>query len=264
MCEKRRREEMEQLSRETLFDVQIDAVTMEEMITAINDKIMEKEPTHILGINADKINELQKNETLQQVVQKAEIIHADGVSILLAAHLLNKQVPERIAGIDLMQRLLELAEERQYTVYFLGAKEEIVNQMKKKLLEYWPKLPVVGVRNGYFSESEWKNVALEIKESHPQLVFVGISSPKKEYVIDYLMDQGINAVFMGVGGSFDVLAEEIKRAPLWIQHCHLEWCFRLIQEPRRLFKRYMIGNLKFLKLTAKEKIKSTRKNRFVK
>lgn len=264
MCEKRRREEMEQLSRETLFDVQIDAVTMEEMITAINDKIMEKEPTHILGINADKINELQKNETLQQVVQKAEIIHADGVSILLAAHLLNKQVPERIAGIDLMQRLLELAEERQYTVYFLGAKEEIVNQMKKKLLEYWPKLLVVGVRNGYFSESEWKNVALEIKESHPQLVFVGISSPKKEYVIDYLLGEGINAVFMGVGGSFDVLAEEIKRAPLWVQHCYLEWLFRMIQEPRRLFKRYMIGNLKFLKLTVKEKIKSTRKNRFVK
>ncbi|ENZ5599065.1 WecB/TagA/CpsF family glycosyltransferase [Enterococcus hirae] len=255
---------MGHLTRETLFDVQIDAVTMEELIAIIDEKINTNKPTHILGVNADKINELQENDALQQVVQKAEIIHADGVSILLAAHLLNKQIPERIAGIDLMQRLLDLAQTCQYNVYFLGAKEETVNKMKQKLLEIWPKLPIVGTRNGYFSESEWEKVAVEIKERNPQLVFVGISSPKKEYVIDYLMDQGINAVFMGVGGSFDVLAEEIKRAPLWIQHCHLEWCFRLIQEPKRLFKRYMFGNLKFLKLTAKEKIKSTRKNRFVK
>lgn len=114
----------------------------------------------------------------------------------------------------------------------------------------------MGIRNGYFSESEWENVVLEIKESQPQLIFVGISSPKKEYVIDYLMNQGINAVFMGVGGSFDVLAEEIKRAPLWVQHCHLEWFFRMIQEPRRLFKRYIFGNFKFLKLIATEKIKA--------
>ncbi|EOA3419576.1 WecB/TagA/CpsF family glycosyltransferase [Enterococcus hirae] len=254
---------MGHLTRETLFDVQIDAVTMEELIVLIDEKIKTNKPTHILGINADKINELQQNDSLQQVVQKAEIVHADGVSILLAAHLLNKQVPERIAGIDLMQWLLDLAQERQYTVYFLGAKEETVNKMKTKLLEYWLKLPVVGIRNGYFSESEWENVALEIKESHPQLIFVGISSPKKEYVIDYLMNQGIDAVFMGVGGSFDVLAEEIKRAPLWVQYCHLEWFFRMIQEPRRLFKRYMFGNLKFLKLIATEKIKA-KKNGIVK
>ncbi|QKX65284.1 WecB/TagA/CpsF family glycosyltransferase [Enterococcus hirae] len=250
---------MNHFTRETLFDVQIDAVTMEKMITAINDKIMAKEPTHILGINADKINELQKNEPLQQVVQKAEIIHADGVSILLAATILNKKIPERIAGIDLMQQLLYLAQEHQYSVYFLGAKEGTINKLKKKLFEIWPNLPIAGIRNGYFSDKEWAEVAQEIKNSEPQLVFVGITSPKKEYLIDYFMNKGINSVFMGVGGSFDVLAGEIKRAPIWVQNRHLEWCFRMLQEPKRLLKRYMVGNIKFLQLTAKEKIKSINK-----
>lgn len=246
-------------TKETLFDVQIDAVTMEEMIEIINEKIQSQEPTHILGINADKINTLQKDESLQQVVQKAEIIHADGVSILFAASILKKHIPERIAGIDLMQQLLDLAQVQQYCVYFLGAKEETIRKMAKNLLNKWPDLSIAGMRNGYFSEEEWEVIAEEIKTSHPQLVFVGITSPKKEYLIDYFMSQGINAVFMGVGGSFDVLADEVKRAPLWVQNCHLEWCFRMIQEPRRLFKRYMVGNIQFLKLTAKEKIKSSNK-----
>lgn len=250
---------MERFTRETLFDIQIDAVTMEELVSVIDEKIRTREPTHILGINADKINASQENDSLNQVIQKAEIIHADGVSILLAARLLNKHIPERVAGIDLMQQLLDLAEVSHYTVYFLGAKQAVIDKMQEQLLKNWPGLSIAGARNGYFSDEEWPEIATELKDSNPQLVFVGITSPKKEYLIDYLMTHGINTVFMGVGGSFDVLSGEIKRAPLWVQNCQLEWCFRLLQEPKRLFKRYLFGNLKFLKLTVLEKVKSANK-----
>lgn len=246
-------------NRVRVLGVPIDSLTSTELISVIDKKIRNRETTHVLGINADKINEMQKNNSLNCLIQKAEIIHADGISILFAAKILNKHIPERIAGIDLMQQLLDLAQEYQYSVYFLGAKEETVHKFERKIRQRWPNLPIAGTRNGYFSNREREEVAKEIKKSQPQLVFIGITSPKKEYLIDYFMSQGIQAVFMGVGGSFDVLAEEVKRAPLWIQNCHLEWCFRMLQEPRRLFKRYMIGNIKFLKLVATEKIKSTNK-----
>lgn len=244
--------------KENLFDISIDAITMENMVSLIDEKVKNRESAHVLGINADKINMLQKNDSLNQVIKKADIIHADGVSILLAARLLNKYIPERIAGIDLMQRLLDLAEISQYPVYFLGAKQVSLNKMKENLLKKWPRLVISGTKNGYFSDKEWANIAINLQERHPQLVFVGITSPKKEYLIDYLLSNGVNAVFIGVGGSFDVLSGEIKRAPLWVQNCHLEWCFRMLQEPKRLFKRYLIGNIKFLKLIFQKKIDSKR------
>lgn len=248
---------MRSLMKETLFDVQVDAVTMDELIVVIDNKIKTDKPTHILGINADKINELRQDHSLQQIVQKAEIIHADGISMLLAANILNKNIPERIAGIDLMQHLLDLAESNQYTVYFLGAKQEVLDKMEEKILKKYPKLLIAGTRNGYFSDEEWPRIVEELRICKPQIVFVGITSPKKEYLIDYLLENRINTVFMGVGGSFDVLSGEIRRAPTWIQNCHLEWCFRMIQEPKRLFKRYFFGNIKFLKLTVKEKFTAT-------
>ena len=114
---------------------------------------------------------------------------------------------------------------------------------------------VVGIRNGYFKEADWEMVSEQIKKTNPDLVFVGITSPIKEYLIEYLQNKGHKEVFMGVGGSFDVISGNIPRAPLWMQKMNLEWLFRMLQEPKRLFKRYFIGNTKFINAVIYEKFR---------
>jgi len=245
--------------KEHLFGINIDNLAMMDLVQLIDQKVNNQEPVHVLGVNADKIVAMNNNRKLHNIIACADIIHPDGVSMILASRILKKRIHKRVAGIDLMEELLSLANSKNYTVYFLGAKDCILNKMIKKLMGKYPKLKIAGFRNGYFSQEEWSNVANDLKTLKPNLVFVGITSPKKEYLIDYLMAHGVNTVFMGVGGSFDVLSGEIKRAPLWIQNCHLEWFFRLLQEPKRLFKRYFFGNLKFLKLIIQEKIISYEK-----
>ena len=116
-----------------------------------------------------------------------------------------------------------------------------------------PKLNIKGIHNGYFKEENWSEIALELKEVNPDFVFVGITSPIKEYLIEFLQNEGLNCVFMGVGGSFDVISGNIPRAPKWMQKMNLEWLFRVMQEPKRLFKRYFLGNSKFITSVFKEK-----------
>ncbi|MGM0122849.1 N-acetylglucosaminyldiphosphoundecaprenol N-acetyl-beta-D-mannosaminyltransferase [Enterococcus sp. AZ194] len=228
-----------------LFGLEFDALTMHETVELVNQKIIAKTGAHLLGVNADKINELGLGEPFRSIIEQAEIINADGASIVLASKLLNRPLPERIAGIDLMQELIGLAEQKNYRVFFLGAREENLNKMVQRLTIKYPQLCIAGSRNGYFSEDKWVEIAENLKYLQPEIVFIGITSPKKEYLIQFLLNQGIQSVFMGVGGSFDVLSGTVKRAPLWMQKCNLEWLFRVKQEPKRLFKRYFFGNVLF-------------------
>lgn len=234
--------------KKNILGINIDSMKISDFVDLIEMKINSKKKVHVLGINAEKIVDTQKNKRFNEIIHNSEIIHADGFSILLASIFLGSKIPERVAGIDLMEQLLRLAETKRYTVYFLGAKSSVLNEMTNKLKKKYPDLQVAGSRNGYFTENEWINIYNDLKYLKPQIVFVGITSPIKEYLIDYLLKKNIESVFMGVGGSFDVLSGKVKRAPIWMQKCGLEWIFRLIQEPKRLFRRYLVGNLKFIKL----------------
>lgn len=239
-----------------ILGITIDPLTMKETVDAVEQYVLKKHPLHLMGVNADKINQCHEDEKIKKIVNESGIINADGASVVLASKFLGAPVPERVAGIDLMQNLLELSNKKGYSVYFFGAKEEILQDMLKNFEERYPALNVVGYRNGYFSPEDEKHIQEDIKEKKPDFVFVGITSPKKEYIIQSFMDNGINAVFMGVGGSFDVLSGHIKRAPLWMQNAHLEWLFRVANEPKRLFKRYFVGNVTFIKRVLDEKRKS--------
>ena len=173
--------------------------------------------------------------------------------MVLASKFLGSPIPERVAGIDLMQELLHLSNEKGYSVYLFGAKEEVLTDMLAVFKKDYPNLQVVGHRNGYFSAEEEEIIQEDIRKKNPDFVFVGITSPKKEYLIQKFMDNGVNSVFMGVGGSFDVLSGHIKRAPMWMQKANLEWLFRVANEPKRLFKRYFVGNVSFIYKVVKEK-----------
>lgn len=241
--------------RITMLDTIIDVLNMDETVKLVNQYIQTKTPLHLMGVNADKINELNSNPLMKDIVNKCGVINADGASVVLASMFLKKKLPERVAGIDLMIKLVELCEKENYSVYLLGAKQSVVEQTSKVLKSKYKKINICGIHNGYFKEDEWKDISKEIKKLKPDIVFVGITSPTKEYLIEYLQNDGNKSVFMGVGGSFDVISGNIPRAPKWMQEHSLEWLFRVIQEPRRLFKRYFVGNFKFMKLVIKEKLK---------
>ena len=239
-----------------ILGITIDPLTMKETVDAVEQYVLKKHPLHLMGVNADKINQCHEDEKIKKIVNESGIINADGASVVLASKFLGAPVPERVAGIDLMQNLLELSNKKGYSVYFFGAKEEILQDMLKAFKQRYPDLDVVGYRNGYFSPEDEEKIQEDIKDKKPDFVFVGITSPKKEYIIQSFMDNGINAVFMSVGGSFDVLSGYIKRAPLWMQKLNLEWLFRVANEPKRLFKRYFVGNVTFIKRVLDEKRKS--------
>jgi N-acetylglucosaminyldiphosphoundecaprenol N-acetyl-beta-D-mannosaminyltransferase len=155
-----------------------------------------------------------------------------------------------VAGIDLMVELLGLAERKGYRVYILGARQDVLDQAVARIRERYPRLQFAGWRNGYFSSAEEAQVCAEIRASRPHIVFVAMSTPRKEY---FLAERGpdLGAEFvMGVGGAVDVIAGLTRRAPVTWQRLGLEWLFRLLQEPRRMFTRYAVTNTRFAFMVA--------------
>ena len=237
-----------------ILDTIIDVLDMNQTIDLVDKYVQKKIPLHLVGVNADKINELNTNNRLKQIVNSCGIINADGASVILASKFLGKPLPERVAGIDLMEHLIKLSEQKGYSIYLLGAKQEVVEKTAQVLKKKYQNIKIVGIHNGYFNESDWPQISEEIKVKNPNFIFVGITSPLKEYLVEYLQNDGNDGVFMGVGGSFDVISGEIPRAPKWIQKINMEWMVRVIHEPKRLFKRYFIGNWKFIKSVLWERI----------
>lgn len=238
----------------------IDVLNINETIELVEKYVETKTPLHLMGVNADKINEVNQNEKMKKIVNSCGIINADGASVVLASKYLKKPLPERVAGIDLMMDLIKLSANKKYSIYLLGAKQEVVEKTEDVLKTKFPNLIISGIHNGYFKKEEWKDISKELKDKKPDFVFVGITSPIKEYLIEYLQNDGNNCVFMGVGGSFDVISGNIPRALKWMQKMNLEWLFRTMQEPKRLFKRYFVGNRVFIKAIIKEKKQQKKEN----
>jgi N-acetylglucosaminyldiphosphoundecaprenol N-acetyl-beta-D-mannosaminyltransferase len=167
------------------------------------------------------------------------------------------QVPERVAGVDLFHQLLMLSNRNAYPVFLLGATDEVVSKTAEVVLAQNAGLKLAGFHHGYFWDDEQAVVDL-IRASGARLLFVAITSPKKENFINKWRDQlGVDFV-MGVGGTFDVVAGKVSRAPLWMQNAGLEWLYRVLQEPGRMWKRYLLTNSAFAWLLLKEKVKRGR------
>ena len=230
-----------------LFGIPIDSMTMNETLAKIDQTIKSKRERLRIGVvNAAKIVNMRRNPTLRNDVLSSDIILADGRAVVVASRLLKKPLPERVAGIDLMMRLFEKGDQAGYRVFLLGAKETISNKVAKKIEEQYPGLIVAGRQNGYFSEEEEKEIADKIRISRPDILFVAISSPKKEKFMARWADKMNVPVIHGVGGSFDVYVGAVQRAPKKWQQLGLEWLYRLKQEPKRLLRRYLVTNTLFI------------------
>ena len=229
---------------------------MQETLQIVDKSIQQKEQLHHTVVNAGKIVAMQKDEALRESVNEADLINADGQAVIWASKILNKPLKERVAGIDLFENLVKLAHQKKYSVYLLGAKQDVVETVANNFKQnYNPKI-IAGYRNGYFSAAEEKQIVEKIVASKANMLFVAMSSPKKEIFL-HKHREALKAVnfIMGVGGSFDVLSGKTKRAPLWMQNSGLEWFYRFAQEPKRMWKRYLVGNTKFILLVLKEKLK---------
>lgn len=234
--------------RYVFMNTYVNALTMGETLEEVESIIKKRLPTQHVVINAFKINLMESDPALKAVVNDCPLVNADGASIVWAAKVLGVPVPERVAGIDLFLHLVELAASKGYKVYLFGATEEVVSEVKTRLEDRFPGVEIVGARNGYFDETDEEKIVEDIASSGADMVFVAFSSPKKEFWVNKYLDQ-LNVPFvMGVGGSFDVVAGKTSRAPQWMQDHGLEWLYRFIQEPRRLWRRYIVGNIRFVRL----------------
>jgi N-acetylglucosaminyldiphosphoundecaprenol N-acetyl-beta-D-mannosaminyltransferase len=230
----------------------IDRLNMEQTLERIDHLIASRGFAQHVAINAAKVVAMRSDADLRQIIHRCEVISADGQSVVWASRLLGDPLPSRVAGVDLMQRLLGMAEERGYGVYILGAKPDVLKRACQRIGERHPHLRLVGARDGYFSAAEDAEVGREIKAAKPDILFVAISSPRKEYWVGrYGRDIDVPFV-MGVGGSVDVIAGLTRRAPRIVQRLGIEWLYRLLQEPRRLWRRYLVTNSRFLSLLARE------------
>lgn len=238
--------------RVDLFGVQVDALTMDETVARVVDLVDQGDPVQHCVINASKVVLMADDPELARIVGSCALVNADGQAVVWAARLLGQPLPERVAGVDLFLRLLALAEERGYSVYFLGATRNVVEEVVHRVRGRYPHLDIAGAHDGFFDETEDAALRAEIAGLRPRLLFVGMPSPRKEYWLAANLERLGVTFAMGVGGSFDVLAGLTRRAPLWMQRIGLEWLYRLAQEPRRMWRRYLVGNARFLAIVARE------------
>jgi N-acetylglucosaminyldiphosphoundecaprenol N-acetyl-beta-D-mannosaminyltransferase len=232
--------------------VPIHPVDMPAALASVDEFIRERAPHYNIAINAAKVVEFQDDETLRSAIGDAHLLTADGQAVVWAARLLGQPVPARVAGTDLMQALLQHAAQRGYSVYLLGAKDEIVRACVEKALKDYPGLRIAGSRNGYFRREDEADVVAAIRATKPDILFLGFGTPAKEYFM-HRHYRALDVPFvMGVGGSFDVYAGLVARAPQWMHRAGLDWALRLAQEPRRMWKRYLVGNTRFAWIIARE------------
>ena len=234
-------------NRVNFLEIPLDNLSMSETIEIIENAIANNIQIHHSVINAGKVVKMHNNKKLKESVINSDLINADGMGIVWAAKFLGYNIKERVAGIDLMNNLVELAYEKKYTCFFLGAKEHVVRKLVNYYSHKYSKNIIAGFRNGYFNIDDEKLIIDQIIKSKANILFVAITSPKKEIFLNKYKNElkSINLI-MGVGGSFDVISGEVKRAPLFMQKIGLEWFYRFVQEPGRMWRRYLIGNIKFI------------------
>lgn len=242
--------------RRQIFGVPLDVLTMEQTVERCRRLVGERRPVQHVVLNAGKVLLARDQPGLAAVIARCEIVNADGWSVVWAGRLLGLPVPERVAGIDLMGRLLDESEREGWPVYFLGARTDVLGRFIAVVRRRHPRLTIAGAHDGYFQDDG--AAADAVRDSGARLLFVGISSPRKEHFLAEQLERMGPIFAMGVGGSFDVWAGETRRAPGFMQRSGLEWLYRFAQEPRRLWRRYLLGNLRFVWLVLQTRWRTRR------
>lgn len=236
----------------TLFGITVNNLTMKQTVDRIEAMIGDGGIHQHVVMNVDKIVKMESNPSLRAAVLDCDLINADGQPIIWVSRLLQSPLKERVTGIDLFDVLIARCAERGLRPYLVGARREVVAKTVDVLKRKYPKLQFAGWRDGYWSAEEEAGVVQEIRKARPDVLCIAVGSPKQELFLCKWKKEMQVPFVMGVGGSFDVTAGVLKRAPRWMQDSGLEWLFRLAQEPRRLWRRYLIEDMAFFRLVWRE------------
>lgn len=220
-----------------ILGVPVHPLTMNESVAVLEEKLQKKEQAFVVTANAEIIMMCQQDKEYNNIVsEQADLVLPDGAGAVWAGRYLGNEVPERVAGFDLYNQLLKLSADKGYKAYFFGGAPGVAEAAKDKAEELYPGVQIVGCRNGYFNETEEEAIIKEINDAAPDMLFVALGAPKQEKWLVKYRNQLKPRVLMGIGGSFDVLAGKMERAPKWMQEASLEWAFRLYKQPSRFMR----------------------------
>jgi N-acetylglucosaminyldiphosphoundecaprenol N-acetyl-beta-D-mannosaminyltransferase len=207
--------------------------------------VRERVPRQVVAINANKVALFKQHRALQAVVRSSALNYIDGASLTLAGYLFGERFPKKVPGVWLAEQLIALASRKGLRPYFLGAQDWVLERAIASYRNRFPGLAVAGYRHGYFRPEDETGIVTTIRDARPEMLFVGFGSPQKELWIDRHLEALDVPLCVGVGGSFDVAAGLYTRSPRWMADLGLEWVHRVRQEPRRMWKRYLVTNLQF-------------------
>ena len=236
-----------------MFGVPLARIGMEQALARVDEFIQERSPHMIVTSDSTGIVRARDDPEFQKVLRAADMVTADGRGVVWMARVLGLPMQERVSGVDMMEKLCARAAERGYSLYLLGARPGVGEEAARVLRSRYPGLRVVGIHHGYFASEEEPSVVRAIAEAKPDILFVAFGAPRQEiWIRRHQADLGV-PVAIGVGGSFDVLAGRIKRAPTWMQRAGLEWLYRALREPKRLPRLWALPRLVWM--TLKEALK---------
>jgi len=236
----------------SLFGYPVLAATMGQIVELADRAIVQRVRFMTGQISAAMVVRMQRDGELRRSVEGSDVFIADGAGVVLASRLFGRALPERIAGIDLMHKLMELADRKHYRVYLFGAEQKVLDRVVERFSQDYPGAVIAGHRNGYYKPEEEPGIAEAIRDAKADILFVAITTPKKENFLARYAELMQVPVLHGVGGSFDVVAGKVNRAPAWVQKISMEWVYRIIQEPKRMFRRGAVSNTLFVGLVAWE------------
>ncbi|HZJ85216.1 MAG TPA: WecB/TagA/CpsF family glycosyltransferase [Syntrophomonadaceae bacterium] len=231
---------MDNRIRANVLDCYIDTLDTDGAMAKVAEFIAARKPRHVITLNAEIVYLARKNKELKDIINQADLVTPDGIGIVWAARKLGWGIKERVTGIDMVNNICSLASQKGWGIYLLGAHPTVVEKAAGNLRQHYPQLKIVGTRDGYFTEKEIPPILEDIKKSSPDILLVALGAPKQEFFISkYKGELGI-PVSVGVGGSFDVIAEVKKRAPEFMIKLNLEWFYRLITEPSRIRRQLVL------------------------
>lgn len=220
-----------------ILGVPVHPLTMQEAVEELEGRLLEDSQTFVVTANAEIIMMCQQDAAYNRIItQEAELVLPDGAGAVWAGRYLGYQVPERVAGFDLYNKLLALSAQKGYKAYFFGGSPGIAEAAKAKAESLYPGVSIVGCHNGYFTEADEQDIINDINASGAEMLFVALGAPKQEKWLSEHRKQLQPKILMGIGGSFDVLAGKMERAPKWMQDASMEWAFRLYKQPSRFMR----------------------------
>lgn len=234
--------------KEMILGVKVDTDNYDELINKLFKRIDKKEKSLVVAINPEKLMKAKEDQALKDLLNRAEFQIPDGIGVILASKLNKGNIKSRVTGIDMMDRIVREAARTGKSIFLYGAKPGVAESAAEALKFTYASLQIAGIQDGYEKDNE--KVIHKINEAKPDILFVAMGSPRQEEWIEANRDKLHPSLFQGVGGSFDVLAGNVKRAPGFFQKTGLEWFYRLAKEPSRLKRQLVLP--KFLMETLKK------------